>query len=106
MSFYNTAMSALDAKDFQSISELMHEDFIWMDGYDVKTLDEWLVGLKSEFERDFKFKDRKCLFENEDICAYQHFVSNDKGEHLRVTNVMLLKECKVYRATVIRIPEI
>ena len=77
-----------------------------MDVYDVKTLDEWLVGLKSEFERDFKFKDRKCLFENEDICAYQHFISNDKGEHLRVTNVMLLKECKVYRATVIRVPEI
>ena len=51
MSFYDTAMSALDAKDFQSISELMHEDFIWMDGYDVKTLDEWLIGLKSEFEK-------------------------------------------------------
>ena len=51
MSFYDTAMSALDAKDFQSISKLMHEDFIWMDGYDVKTLDEWLVGLKSEFEK-------------------------------------------------------
>ena len=55
MSFYDTAMCALDAKDFDSISELMHEDFIWMDGYDVKTLDEWLVGLKSEFEKDFKF---------------------------------------------------
>ena len=105
MSFYVTAMRALDAKDFDSISELMHEDFIWMDGYDVKTLDEWLEGLKCEFEKDFKFKDRKCLFENEDVCTYQHFVTNDKGERLRVTNVMLLKEYKVYRATVIRVPE-
>ena len=77
-----------------------------MDGYDVKTLDEWLVGLKSEFEKDFKFADRKCLYENEDICTYQHFVTNEKGERLRVTNVMLLKECRVYRATVIRVPEI
>ena len=66
-----------------------------MDGYDVKTLDEWLLGLKSEFERDFQFKDRKCLYENEDICGYQHFVTNEKGERLRVTKVILLEECKV-----------
>ena len=75
-----------------------------MDVYDVKTLDEWLVGLKSEFEKDFKFKDRKCLCENEDMCLYKHFVTNEKGERLRVTNVMLLKECKVYSAKVIRVP--
>ena len=41
MSFYVTAMRALDAKDFEYISELMHEDFIWMNGYDVKT---WTNG--------------------------------------------------------------
>ena len=83
MSFYDTAMCALDAKDFDSISELMHEDFIWMDGYDVKTLDEWLAGLKGEFEKDFKFHRQKCLYENDTkICAYQHFVTNEKGERL------------------------
>ena len=69
MSFYVTAMRALDAKDFE-------------------------------------FKYRKCLFENQDICAYQHFVTNEKGGRLRVTNVMMLKEYKVHRATVIRVPEI
>ena len=64
MSFYDTAMCALDAKDFDSISELMHEDFIWMDGYDVKTLDEWLVGLKSWsvhwFEVQGQWTTRSC----------------------------------------------
>ena len=101
MSFYVTAMRALDAKDFEYISELMHEDFIWMNGYDVKILDEWLLGLECEFEKDFKCKDRKCLFENHDICSYQHFVTNEKGGRLRVTNVMMLKEHKVHRAAVI-----
>ena len=46
MSFYITAMNALDTKDYQAIEGLMHEDFIWMNGYEMKTLDEWLEGLR------------------------------------------------------------
>ena len=66
-----------------------------------KNLDKWLLGLECEFEKDFKCKDRKCLFENQDICSYQHFVTNEKGGRLRVTNVMILKEYTVHRAAVI-----
>ena len=105
MSFYITAMNALDTKDYQAIEGLMHEDFIWMDGYDVKTLDEWLPGLKHEMDSGFEFNKLSCLFENEDVIAYQHFVTDDNGISHRVTNVMLLKDRKVYRATVIRVPD-
>ena len=78
MSFYNTAMKALDTKDYQAIEGLMHEDFIWMNGYEMKTLDEWLEGLREEFKKDFTFNERTCLFENEDICAYQQSVDKHK----------------------------
>ena len=103
LSFYITAMNALDTKDYQAIEGLMHEDFIWMNGYEMKTLDEWLEGLREEFKKDFTFYERTCLFENEDICAYQHFVTDEKGSRLRVTNVMLLQQGKVWRATVNRV---
>ena len=64
LSFYITAMNALDTKDYQAIEGLMHEDFIWMNGYEMKTLDEWLEGLREEFKKDFTFNERTCLFES------------------------------------------
>lgn len=54
LSFYITAMNALDTKDYQAIEGLMHEDFIWMNGYEMKTLDEWLEGLREEFKRTLR----------------------------------------------------
>jgi len=48
MSLFEEIVKAWDAKDFDTLAAGMHEDFIWMDGYDVKTLDEWLPGLKHE----------------------------------------------------------
>ena len=38
MSLFEEIVKAWDAKDFDTLAEGMHEDFIWMDGYDVKTL--------------------------------------------------------------------
>jgi|DEB0MinimDraft_4_1074332.scaffolds.fasta_scaffold54113_2 hypothetical protein len=105
MSLFEEIVKAWDAKDFDTLAAGMHEDFIWMDGYDVKTLDEWLPGLKHEMDSGFEFNKLSCLFENEDVIAYQHFVTDDNGISHRVTNVMLLKDRKVYRATVIRVPD-
>ena len=92
MSLFGEIVKAWDAKDFDTLAEGMHEDFIWMDGYDVKTLDEWLPGLKNEMDSGFEFNNLSCLFENEDVIAYQHFLTDDNGISHRVTNVMLLKD--------------
>ena len=70
MSLYTVAMQAIDSRDFDAVVALINEDFIWMNGYEMKTLNEWLQGLKTQPERDFVFTDRQFLFENEDICAY------------------------------------
>ena len=55
-----------------------------------------IPGLKNEMDRGFEFNKLCCLFANEDVIAYQHFVTDDNGIRHRVTNVMLLKDGKVY----------
>ena len=49
------------------------------------------LGLKHEMDSGFEFNKLSCLFENEDVIAYQHFLTDDNGIGDRVTNVVLLK---------------
>ena len=105
MPLFEEIVKVWDAKGFDTLAAGMHEDFIWMDGYDVKTLDQWLAGLKHEMDGGFEFNKLFCLFENEDVLAYRHFVTDHNGIRHRVTNVMLHKDRKVYRATVIGVPD-
>lgn len=105
MSFTVKVFQILDALDADAMECICHEDFIFVDDYEMQGRDDWIAGLRklwSEAPVDFS-RDRNVLLDQRDIFSMQ-FTRDIDGVPHRITNVSLLKDGKFWRSQIHRVP--
>ena len=105
MSFSIKVFQILDAHDVDAMESICHDDFIFVDEYEMMTRDDWITGLRklwAETHVDFS-RDRNVLVDQRDIFSMQFTRDIDVVPH-RITNVSLLKGGKFWRSQIHRVP--
>ena len=105
MSFSIKVFQILDAHDIDGMKSICHDDFIFVDEYEMMTRDDWITGLRklwAETPVDFT-RDRNVLVDQRDIFSMQ-FTRDIDGVPHRITNVSLLKGGKFWRSQIHRVP--
>ena len=106
MSFAINSSKAFDDRDIDAIAELMHEDMVFVDDYEMYSRDDWLALLKRQIEDgslpDFS-NERQIVADRRDIFAMEYVRDIDGVPH-KVTNVGLLRDGKFWRFQVNRMP--
>ena len=89
-------------QDLSFLESLLHEEFLYIEGTDLETKEEWLKQIKEEFEDGFfdvSKMDITVTFETKDMGASE-LHREENGIWVRVTNVFLYKDDKIYREMV------
>ena len=106
MSFAIKSSNAFDDQDIDSITELCHEDMVFVDDYEMYSRDDWLALLKGQIEDGSWFdfsNERQILVDRRDIFAMEYVRDIDGVPH-KVTNVGLKRDGKFWRFQVNRVP--
>ena len=99
------ALAAVDSQDANLMEKLLHEEFLFVDDYNMKTTDEWLVTIRELFKEkslDFTNK-RRIVADTRDLWAMEYEREID-GKIMKITNVSLLKDGKFWRSFIHRVP--
>ena len=105
MSFSVKLYQVLDDLDIDGFKNLFHEDFVYVDNYEMMTSDDYIALLRKQWTEtpiDFS-RDRNTLVDSRDIFSFQ-FTRNIEGVPHRITNVSLLTEGKFWRSQIHRVP--
>ena len=105
MSFSIKLYAVLDALDADGMASICHDDFIFVDDYEMFSKDDWIAKQKvlwREEKIDFA-RDRNTLLDQRDIFSFQ-FTRDIDGVPHRITNVSLLKDGKFWRSQIHRVP--
>ena len=105
MSFSTTVFQILDALDVDCLENLCHEEFIFVDDYEMLNRDDWIERIQalwSENPIDFSCE-RNVIADQRDIFCMQYTLDID-GVSYRITNVSLLKDGKFWRSQIHRVP--
>ena len=106
MSFAIRASNAFDSRDIDAIADLMHEEMVFVDDYEMYSRDDWLALFKAQIDDgsmpDFS-RERFIVVDRRDIFAMEYVRDIDGVPH-RVTNVGLKRDGKFWRFQVNRVP--
>ena len=97
--------NALDAHNLDAIADYLHDEFIYFSDYEVKNKEDWLLEKQSHIdtkERNFT-SDRRILCETKG-CYVIERNANINGQRSRTTFIALIKDNKLYRAMLQRVP--
>ena len=104
MSFTVKLYRVLDDLDIEGFKTLFHEDFVYVDNYEIMTFDDYITLLTKQWAGGVDFpKDRNTLLDQRDIFSFQ-FTRDIDGVPHRITNVSLLKDGKFWRSQIHRVP--
>lgn len=94
---------ALDTWDTNWIIAHMHEEFVFIDDYDMKTREENIEHLLNEVaeEKITWSRERITICDNKEMCAYS-FVRDVDGVPTKDTHVLLKRDGKFWRHTIHR----
>ncbi len=97
-------LKATDDHDIEWFEENVHQEYIYVDDFSMLTREDWFLALKQFFDDKIEMNNkRKILIDESDITSFQFYRSIDNVEH-RITNVHLLKDGKIWRHIVNRVP--
>ena len=96
-------LKAIDDHDLEWFQKYVHEEYIYVDDFNMLAREDWFEALKEFMDRgsDITYK-RKILVDDRDVTSFQHVSKIDGFEYV-ITNVHLLKNGKIWRHIVNRI---
>ena len=96
-------LKAIDDHDLEWFQKYVHEEYIYVDDFNMLAREDWFEALKEfmDGDSDMTYK-RKILVDDRDVTSFQH-VSKIDGLEYVITNVHLLKNGKIWRHIVNRI---
>lgn len=95
-------LKAVDDRDLEWFEKYVHEEYIYVDDFNMLAREDWFDALKEfmDGDTDMTYK-RKILVDDRDVTSFQHVRIIDDEEHI-ITNVHLLKDGKIWRHIVNR----
>ena len=95
-------LKAVDDRDLEWFENYVHEEYIYVDDFNMLAREDWFEALKEfmDGDSDMTYK-RKILVDDRDVTSFQHVRTIDGEEHV-ITNVHLLKDGKIWRHIVNR----
>ena len=105
MSVVIKMFNALDAHNLDAIADYLHDKFMYFSDYEVKNKEDWLQEMQSHIDtKESNFTlDRRILAETKDCYAIK-LVADINGQRSRTTFMALIKEDKLHRAMLQRVP--
>ena len=105
MSVVIKMFNALDAHNLDAIADYLHDEFMYFSDYEVKNKEDWLQEMQSHIDtKESNFTlDRRILCETKDCYAIER-VANINGQKSRTTFMALIKDDKLHRAMLQRVP--
>ena len=105
MSVVIKMFNALDAHNLDAIADYLHDEFMYFSDYEVKNKEDWLQEMQSHIDtKESNFTlDRRILAETKDCYAIK-LVADINGQRSRTTFMALIKEDKLHRAMLQRVP--
>ena len=104
MSFSTKVFQVLDTLDVEAMKSMCHEEFIFVDDYEMLTRDDWIERIQilwTETPVDFS-RERNVIADQRDIFCMQYTLDINDAPH-RITNVSLLKDGKFWRSQIHRV---
>ena len=83
-------------RDIDWIHELLHDDFMYVQDYTMKTREEAIEMVKELLALNLYPTQTTLLYENENIKALEHETKTEKKEYL-LTQVQLWRDHKIWR---------
>ena len=104
MSFSTKVFQVLDTLDVEAMKSICHEEFIFVDDYEMLTRDDWIDRIQilwTVSPVDFS-RERNVIADQRDIFCMQYTLDINDAPH-RITNVSLLKDGKFWRSQIHRV---
>ena len=96
-------LRAVDECDLEWFEQYVHQEYIYVDDFNMLAREDWFVALKEFMEGDYDMTyRRRILVDERDVTSFQHVREIDGIEYV-ITNVHLLKDGKIWRHIVNRI---
>ena len=97
--------NALDAHNLDAIADYFHDEFMYFSDYEVKNKEDGLQEMQSHIDTKESnvTSDRRILCETKDFYAIER-VANINGQKSRTTFMALIKDNKLHRARLQRVP--
>ena len=105
MSVVIKMFNAIDSQDLDAMAEIMHEEFMYLNDYEIRNKEDWLEEMQSHFdnkESDLSIE-RRILCETKDCYAAER-IANIDGVKSRTTVMAFVKESKIHRLMLQRVP--
>jgi hypothetical protein len=85
--------------------DLLHDDFIFVDDFAMETKEDWLITSQKQIDEGMDFSKLKIgeTVETNDMICWE-FLRDKDGMDMRVTNVCLIKDGKIWRHIINRCP--
>ena len=103
--FFNMFETIL-AKDIEAFESYMHSEFISVSEFEMSTREDFLTEMQEWFDDetfDLRNANLVILADNPDMHSFQ-YERNIDGKRLRITNVALIKDKKLWRHIINYIP--
>ena len=101
----NENVNAINAQVLDAMAEIMQEEFMYLNDYEIRNKEDWLEEMQSHF--DTKESDlsvgRRILCETKDCYAAER-IANIDGVKSGTTVMAFVKESKIHRLLLQRVP--
>ena len=97
-------IECLDGTDPDVLRAQLHEDFLFVDELLMETPEEYIKGTEGMWSRNIDLTvERKVVADERDCCGF-NFVREIEGIKHIITNLFLLKNGKIWRHIINRMP--
>ena len=98
MSLFNKWWDAANSKDRKKMSELMHDDYVYVRHATVEewSKDEMLDAMMTDFREKTNSENRRLIYENDEIIVSHSILDGPTGRNA-VMLVRLVKDGKIIR---------
>ena len=105
MSVVIKMFNALDAHNLDAIANYLHDEFMYVSDYEVKNKEDQLQEMQSHIDtKESNFTSvRRIWCETKDCYAIER-VANINGQKSRTTFMAVIKDEKIHRAMLQRVP--
>ena len=97
MEKYKKVLRLVAERNWKEMEEWLHDDFMYIKETALMDREEHVKKMEKEFESKQAINRHELLYEDEDMMAFKHVVTQKNGKKFRITQIQLYKEGMVWR---------
>ena len=105
MSVVIKMFNAIHAQELDAMAEIMHEEFMYLNDYEIRSKENWLEEMQSHFDtKESNLSIERLILCETKECYAAEGNANGDGVKSRPTVMAFVKESKIHRLMLQRVP--